>query len=1061
MDPRHRLIPRARPTPFVQEAHVRRRSYVALAAAGALAAAAWATTSAAGAAAHRYQRIAGAHGRALLPASSGARTTTAIVELAGKPVSAYQAAALARGDRLSAAERAAIRARIALRQAALAPAIRATGAVITNQLRDAYDGIAVRASRPQLARLATLPGVVAVRPSQLRMPSLVHSVPFIGAPAAWTDLGLTGKGVKIGIIDTGIDYYHADFGGSGKASDFAADDGLTIGTPAFPNAKVAGGYDFVGDNFDPASTDPAKNTPKPDPDPLDCATAKGGDGHGTHVAGIAAGEGVLSDGSTFKGPYNADIYANNTFSVGPGVAPEATLYAYRVFGCTGGTPSSIVAAAIDRAVKDGVNVINMSLGSPYGGGESPDSVAVQNAAQAGVTVVTAAGNESQSAFTVGAPSTTNEAISVAAEDTTENFPGAHLGDAAGLSVSAENANDFTIPDAGITGPLRVLQSAPGTIGLGCDASDYSAVKPGDIVVTRRGVCARTDRVKLGQAAGAAAVIMVNTADTFPPFEGKLQGVTIPFLGVKSSDGPTLLAADGATVTVTPSAIIANPSFTQLAGFTSGGPRTGDNALKPDVTAPGVGIASALVGSGDQAQNLSGTSMASPHTAGVAALVKQAHPAWTPATIKAAIMGTASADPKLLSQTDVRVAGAGLVNPREAVDTVAWATTASGLDNLSFGYDPLRGPLVETRTFRISNSSDTPITYGLASAFDGDALGATASLSAPSVTVPAHGCAPVSLTLSMGPAAVAALPPASDAAAPGTIASVGGVVTATPTATGPGVYPLRVPFLAVPRGLSNVRAGRLSPLTPDAAGLLEGTVGLSNIGLHPGTADVYSWGLSDPRDSDQSEMDIRNVGVQSLPGEAAGAPASDRLLVFAVNIYGRWSNAAGNEFDIPIDTNGDGKTDFTVVGTDLGAVTAGDANGQMASFVVDAEGNIVDAFNADAPMNGSTVLLPALASDLGLSAPDSKLTYGAVGFDLREDHTATDQVDGTATFAPFSPAQSTGDFLALQPGDHASLGLTVDPTRFQDAPSKGWLIVSLDDPNGGAQAAEVPVSLPNS
>ena len=134
---------------------MRRRSYVALAAVGALAATAWATTSAAGAGAHRFQHVDGVRGRDLAPASRANRPTTAIVELAGKPVSAYQAAALARGDRLSAAERAAIRARIASRQAAIAPAIRATGAVITNRLRDAYDGIAVRASRRQLARRAS------------------------------------------------------------------------------------------------------------------------------------------------------------------------------------------------------------------------------------------------------------------------------------------------------------------------------------------------------------------------------------------------------------------------------------------------------------------------------------------------------------------------------------------------------------------------------------------------------------------------------------------------------------------------------------------------------------------------------------------------------------------------------------------------------------------------------------------------------------------------------------------------------------------------------------------
>jgi minor extracellular serine protease Vpr len=1035
---------------------VKRSARVACIGASAVAVAACATAIATTSdTTHRFHRLDVGRTAAVKPALLDHRKTTVMLQLNGRPVAAYQAAARARGTRLTARQRAAIRARIASRQAVLAPRIAAAGGRVGYRLRDAYNGVSVTIARNRVARLASLPGVAAVRPTHVVRPALTTSVPFIGAPAAWGDFGYTGKGVKLGVIDTGLDYYHADFGGSGDPADFAADDGLTVGTPAFPNAKVGGGWDFVGDDYN-AAGEGAALTPHPDPDPLDCLPARGtSTGHGTHVAGIAAGEGVLADGTTFHGPYDASTYANRTFKVGPGVAPEATLYSYRVFGCSGSVTTDIVVAAMDRALKDGVNVLNMSLGSTFGGPDDPGVAAADNLSKAGVAIAMSAGNESPSAYTVGSASTASSVLSVAAEDATPTLPKAQLSGA--VSIEAQNSNDAAIPSGGITGPLRVLQDPAGTIALGCEAADYAGVQPGDIVVTVRGVCDRVARAKLAQQAGAAAAIMVNNADELPPLEGPVLGVTIPFLGVKSSDGPALLAADGQTVTVAALPPAPNPAFKKLAGFSSGGPRTGDSALKPDVTAPGVGIASALTGQGTLAQNLSGTSMASPHVAGVIALVKQAHPSWSSAQIKAAIMSTATADPSALVQTDVRLAGAGAVQPRKAVDTVAQATTDDGLDNLSFGYDPLGGAYTETRSFRITNDGSAPITYDVASAFDGSPRGATATLSASSVTVPAGGSAEVALTLSMDAAAIAALPPASDIDTPGAIATVQGAITATPTSTGAGVYPLRVPFLAVPRGLSDVVPGTPSKFKGGQGGVKQATVPVSNHGIHAGAADVYSWGLSDPQDSSagSNEADVRSAGVQVLPGEAAGADPSDRLLVFAVNTYGRWSNAAGDEFDLPIDTNGDGNLDFLVAGVDLGVVTAGDFNGQMASFVFDPDGNIVDAFIADAPMNGSTVLLPVLASDLGLTSAKGSFSYGLTGFVIREDHVAQDDVDGTATFNAYAPAQSTGDFLELAPGAAGELTLTVDDKLFNKDSSKGWLVVSLDDANGGGQADRIP------
>ena len=159
-------------------------------------------------------------------------------------------------------------------------------------------------------------------------PDNTAGVPYIGAPQAWQNTGKTGKGVKIAVIDTGVDYTHANFGGPGTPAAFTGNNGTIIEPGTFPTAKVIGGWDFVGDDYDSDSSDPAKTIPHPDPDPLDC------NGHGSHVAGTAAGFGILSNGEQYKGAYNASTYSNS-FTIGPGVAPNAKILAYRVFGCTG------------------------------------------------------------------------------------------------------------------------------------------------------------------------------------------------------------------------------------------------------------------------------------------------------------------------------------------------------------------------------------------------------------------------------------------------------------------------------------------------------------------------------------------------------------------------------------------------------------------------------------------------------------------------------------------------------------------------------------------------------
>src|SRR4029077_17133401 len=154
---------------------------------------------------------------------------------------------------------------------------------------------------------------------------------------------------------------------------------------------------------------------------------------------------------------------------------------------------------------------------------------------------------------------------------------------------------------------------------------------------------------------------------------------------------------------------------------------------------------------------------------------------------------------------------------------------------------------------------------------------------------------------------------------------------------------------VPRGLSNVVAGSPATFTKSNSGgsgppghNFSSTLPLTNSGIHTGTADLYAWGITDPKESGQP-MDVRDVGVQVLPGSAFGVANSDRGLVFVINTWGKATNQSVNEYDIPIDTNGDGQPDFVVVGADLGFVETGSFNGQFASFTINAHtGAIVDA-----------------------------------------------------------------------------------------------------------------------
>ena len=1033
------------------------------------------------------------------PASLSNKQVTAVVQLGGAPVAVRDAKAKRQGAKLTGAQKEAIRQQLRSQQDALHDRLASAGARIVGQMQDAYNGIQVTVAQKNLAQLASLPNVVGIHAVPSFKPANINGVPFIGAPTAWQNTGATGAGVKVGIIDTGVDYTHADFGGAGTVAawdyafahstvDPATDPQLAAQFgPTAP--RVKGGFDFVGDDYN--ADDPDHSVPQPDKNPLDCFN------HGTHTAGTLAGSGVTSSGATYTGPYDASISTDPAdWNVFPGVAPQADIYEYRVFGCGGS--SSIVDLAINQAVADGMSVISMSLGSDFGGNDDPTSVAAQNAVNDGVSVVASAGNEGGNGYMVGSPSTANGVLSVAAMDgTTPTFPGAHLVLNTGKSMDAIDANGATITPG--TYDLRVV---PGTgeqvstptgsgidgdaISVGCTVGADEAANGGQpwpagtILVVERGICARVHKAVVAEMAGAAGVIMVNNSSGFPPFEGEITSdpddpdfhgtVTIPFLGVPggstpstSTNGVNLLAADGGTVALSSTAV-ANTGYKTTTSFSSGGPRNPDSAPKPDVIAPGLSVISAGIGTGTGPLVDSGTSMACPMTAGIAALVKQVHPTWNGLQIKAAIMNTA--DRSLNSDYNVRRAGAGVVQAQKAVDSTVLATTSDQLDSIAFGYVPGSGDYTDHKSITLTNTGSVDATYSLSVATQ-SVQGTSVTVSPSSVTVPHGQSMTVQVTLSISASAFAALP--SDdtfVVGPGGVNTVRGDIVATPTAGDASAQTLAVPYLVVPRGLSNVVAGTPAPWTksngPTGKGFVS-TLPVANGGIHAGTADLYAWGIGDPNEGGQP-MDVRDVGVQVQPGDSPnfGASSSDRGLVFLINTHGKATNQSVNEYDVLVDTNRDGQPDFVVAGFDLGAVLTGDNNGQYASFIIDAAtGDIVDAWFADAPMNGSTIELPALASDIGLAQKAAKpmaFRYWVNAFSLVPGGFV--DTTSSALFDPFHPAVSSGVLnedgtpTAIPAGGSAELPLSIDKSQQAKTPALGWLVASVDDANGAAQADEV-------
>ncbi|KQL41514.1 hypothetical protein AN960_04070 [Bacillus sp. FJAT-25509] len=586
---------------------------------------------------------------------------------------------------------------------------------------------------------------------------------------------ITGKGIKVGVIDTGLDYNHPDLAG-----------------------EYQGGKDFVDNDNDPMETVysdwlAAKNANdalpsyQQDPNfPTDYHNYI--TSHGTHVAGTIAGQ------SRSSSPYAVR-----------GVAPEVQLYAYRVLGPHGGTDEAVM-AGIEQSYKDGCKVINLSLGASYNDSLSPNAVAINNISDLGVTAVIAAGNSGPGAGTVGTPGAAAKAITVGAIATPTQVPtfdihsyGATGEDSFAITNTRLIGKDFSESNSKLSGSTQydIVDAGYGTPAWYDDLRNKKIDVKDKVVLVKRGAASMDLLMMYATNEHAKAMIVWNPSDNdallfddqgYYPFYFGSKGSTVYTLQIGKNDGTKFYNAFKAG-TIKKISVSNAGNYTMpgnsLASFSSTGPVTGSLAIKPDVVAPGVDIFSTApydIWEPDNKdysynyQTMSGTSMATPHVAGMAALILSAHPNYKPEDIKVALMQTADAidsqkslfqigsgkaDPYQAVHSDMQFKVKDFIQSRSSTDDSSSSNiinVANTTGSFSFGYTARSedGSVTKTGDLYITNNGTATKTFNSSSAFfkdafltngkDGEAEGAKISISdvvsptteLKSITVPAGG-----------------------------------------------------------------------------------------------------------------------------------------------------------------------------------------------------------------------------------------------------------------------------------------------------------------------------------
>jgi minor extracellular serine protease Vpr len=600
-----------------------------------------------------------------------------------------------------------------------------------------FNGMSLKVKANQLAELASLDGVLLVEPdlevhalgevnpSDTFNPAMNTSAPHLGVPALWAE-GIEGQNVKVAVLDTGIDYLHPEFEGVYK-----------------------GGYNFVTHNVPTDYTrgrdanDPYETTPVDRPANKPEVNANGNEfwtSHGTHVAGTIAAQG------------------KNAFGI-KGLAPKIELYAYRVLGAYGSGATSGIIAGIDKAAAEDMDVMNLSLGGSSTSSTASDSIAINNAALAGTIAVIATGNSGPNRGTIGNPSTAAFSIAVGNSTVPADVHSSDIqvtltGEASTTYSKVElMGTKFGVnPETTLTGEYDLV--AVPKVGA---TADYAGLDvAGKIALVARGDIAFVEKIAAAKAAGAVGVVIHNSsagAGTPGPSAVHLGDsfAFIPTYNMSYTDGNALrtkLATKTAKVT------FSNFSKRIQAGddinsSSSRGPSTPNYDIKPDVSAPGTNIMSSVAAYGkdypeadytESYDRYTGTSMATPHVAGVVALLKSAHPEWTVFDLKVAVTNTA----KQLDTTkyDVFSQGAGLVQPYKAakaealaysLDTVTFSGTThpNVKGTITYGNVPTGAAKTVIKDVLVKNLAGNPSNYNVTVQVT---KAATGTLAAANVTV---------------------------------------------------------------------------------------------------------------------------------------------------------------------------------------------------------------------------------------------------------------------------------------------------------------------------------------
>lgn len=562
---------------------------------------------------------------------------------------------------------------------------RVGGATLIYDYTFAVNGFAAVLTPAQAGQLRDVDGVLSVRADEMRHIQTDNSPSFLGLDrpgGLWQQAGgqgAAGEDVVVGVIDTGIWPEHPSFSdrrgnrkGGLKVYDRPTDwFGICQKgeqwNPSDCGLKLIGARYFNAGYIASAGALPEH----------EYNSARDAEGHGTHTSSTAAG--------------NAGVHATifgRDFGIISGIAPRARVAMYKALWGGSGTTSDL-AAAIDAAVADGVDVINYSIGSDTPALAGLDEIAFLFAEDAGVFVSVSNGNAGPGAETTGSPASAPWVTAVGASTQDRTFEG-----------TAILGNGTTLRGASVTqgtnGALRLVDSASAGNGVdnpdinGSDAEEAQlcypgelnpAVVAGNIVVCLRGVNARVDKSLAVDLAGGAGMILYNPSDA-QALVTDLHWV--PSVHVNFTDGSAAkayIASAGAAATAEITAGVAvSAQGSVMADFSSRGPNgAAIEIMKPDVTAPGVNILAGhtptpplLEGGapGELFQSISGTSMSAPHVAGVAALIKQLHPDWDGSRIKSALMTTARQD--VFKEDGVTLAdpfdfGAGHIVPNTAAD----------------------------------------------------------------------------------------------------------------------------------------------------------------------------------------------------------------------------------------------------------------------------------------------------------------------------------------------------------------------------------------------------------